>query len=216
MGLTAIALIYSRWGQRSGAHMNPAVTATFLFLGRVRGVDALLYIAAQFAGGLAGVLLVDALAGAAFHSPAVNYVATVPGRWGVPAAFVAELTISGLLMYTVLTVSARPSLARYTGLCAGALVATYIALEAPVSGMSMNPARSFASAAPAGLWQHLWIYFTAPPAGMLLAAILRRRIVGTEGLPCAKLQHPEDLRCIHCGHEPDPVAAARPAAAVLP
>ena len=74
--------------------------------------------------------------------------------------------------------------------------------EAPVSGMSMNPARSFASAAPAGLWAHLWIYFVAPPVGMLAAAAWRRRCVGAARLPCAKLQHPLDVRCIHCGYEP--------------
>lgn len=202
MGVTAVALIYSRWGQRSGAHMNPAVTLTYWWLGRMHGIDAVAYVLAQFLGALAGVWLIALLAGDAFRLAPVLYAATVPGRWGTPAAFGAECAISALLMYTVLTVSAHPAFARYTGLCAGVLVATYIALEAPVSGMSMNPARSFASAAPAGLWSDLWIYFIAPPGGMLLAAAWRRRSVGAAGLPCAKLQHPEDLRCIHCGHEP--------------
>jgi aquaporin Z len=202
MGLTAIALIYSRWGQRSGAHMNPAVTATFLMLGRIRGWDAAFYVIAQFAGGLAGVGLVAWLAGGAFTSPQVNYVATLPGRAGVGPAFAAEFGISALMMFTILTVTSHPRWAPYTGLCAGVLVACFIAFEAPLSGMSMNPARSFASAAPAGLWHHLWIYFVAPVLGMAAAAAARRLVVPRGALPCAKLVHPTHVRCIHCGHEP--------------
>src|SRR6185503_6669737 len=66
MGLTAMALIYSPWGQRSGAHMNPAVTLTFLRLGKIRRRDAFAFMLAQFAGGTLGVLLVAQLFGAAF------------------------------------------------------------------------------------------------------------------------------------------------------
>src|SRR6516165_6480389 len=69
MGLTAIGLIYSPWGQRSGAHMNPAVTLTFLALGKVRRVDALFFVLAQFTGGLLGVLAVRTVLGAAFTNP---------------------------------------------------------------------------------------------------------------------------------------------------
>ena len=202
MGLTAVALIYSRWGQRSGAHLNPAVTLTFLALGRVAPWDAAFFMAAQFLGGLAGILAVAAFAGSAFAAPEVNFVATLPGRAGPTAAFVAELLISGGLMLTVLWMSAHPRLARLTGACAGGLIALYVAVEAPLSGMSMNPARSLASAAPAHLWQHLWIYFTAPPLGMLAAAgtyvLLRRQRSGG----CAKLDHRPDLPCIHCGQVP--------------
>jgi aquaporin Z len=202
MGLTAVALIYSRWGQRSGAHINPAVTLTYLALGRIAPWDATFYVIAQFVGASLGVVAVVALAGPAFAAPEVNYVATLPGHAGPAVAFFAELLISGGLMIAVLMLSAHPRLARLTGLCAGALVAVYVALEAPLSGMSMNPARSLASAAPAGAWRYLWIYFTAPPLGMLAAAglyVLRpnRRPGG-----CAKLDHCPDLPCIHCGQMP--------------
>jgi aquaporin Z len=103
------------------------------------------------------------------------------------------------MMLTVLTVS-NSTLASWTGYFAGGLVATYIALEAPWSGMSINPARSFASAAPAGVWHGLWIYFVAPTLGMLSAAQIHARRRGRAG--CAKLLHPDDVRCIHCGYEP--------------
>jgi aquaporin Z len=195
MGVTAIALIYSPWGKRSGAHMNPAVTLTFWRLGRMKGADALFYAAAQFAGGMLGVLLVHRVFGERFAAPPVAFVATQPSH-GPALAFVAELVISCGLMATVLAFTSRARLAPFTGLAAGALVALYIALEAPFSGMSMNPARSFASAAPAGLWDALWIYFVAPPLGMLGAAALHARFGAQPA--CAKLQHARGVRCIHC------------------
>jgi aquaporin Z len=172
MGLTAIGLIYSPWGRRSGAHMNPAVTLAMWRLGKVPGMQAAAYIAAQFAGGVAGMLAARLMLGSALEHPAVNFVVTVPGSAGPAAAFVAELAISSALMLAVLVASNTPRLDRYAGVVAGTLVATWIFLEAPLSGMSMNPARTFASAAVGNVWDSWWIYFTAPPTGMLAAASL--------------------------------------------
>src|SRR5215831_15102448 len=167
MGMTAIGLIYSPLGQRSGAHFNPAVTLTFLRLGKVGVWDAACYGAAQFLGGLSGVIVAALALGELIAHPAVRYAVTVPGRSGVGVAFVAEVLISFLQMSLVLRLSNTPRLARFTGLCAGAMVAMYISLEAPYSGMSMNPARTLASALPAQIWTAVWVYFTAPPLGML-------------------------------------------------
>ena len=210
MGLTAILLIYSRWGQRSGAHMNPAVTLTFLLLGKVAAWDAFFYVLAQFLGAAAGVLLVYAGAGQAFAAPEVDFIVTLPGAAGAGAAFLAEVLISGLLMFTILAVANSARYARWTGVWAGVLVAAFIVFEAPLSGMSMNPARTFASAAVAAEWQDLWIYFAAPPLGMLIAAAWYRLIPTLHTIGCAKLLHPLGVRCIHCGHEPGP--ALRPTA----
>jgi aquaporin Z len=198
MGLTAIAIIYSPWGKRSGAHLNPSVTLTFWRLGKVKTADAAFYIAAQFIGGWLGVEISSAVLRATLAHPSVNYVATLPGRFGVGVAFLAEFVISFVMMSVVLRVSNHERWARYTGLCAGALVMTYISLEAPLSGMSMNPARTFGSAAAAQLWTELWLYFTAPPLAMLAAAqvyLWQRNQVG-----CAKLHHQNNQRCIHCGY----------------
>jgi len=200
MGLTAIALIYSPWGRRSGGHMNPAVTLTFFRLGKVAGWDALFYVLAQVAGGVAGVLLAGLWLGAAFSAPPVRCIVTAPGRGGPAVAFWAELGISCLLMGTVLAVS-NSRHARWTGLCAGLLVALYITFEAPLSGMSMNPARSFASALAAGSWQGFWVYLAAPPLGMLLAAALYLAARGRAAVRCAKLHHGAGGRCIfRCGY----------------
>jgi aquaporin Z len=200
MGATAIALIYSPWGRRSGAHMNPAVTLTFFSLRKIARWDAVFFIAAQFVGGLLGVLFTLLLFGDRFADAPVSYVTTLPGPNGATLAFGLEALISCGLMTAVLTLSNSTRLMSCTGLVAGFLVAAYIAFEAPYSGMSMNPARSFASAAPAGLWQDLWIYFVAPALGMLLAGLVYSRT--HMRVHCAKLYHASDTRCIHCGYEP--------------
>ena len=196
MGLTAAGLIYSPWGQRSGAHLNPSVTLTFWRLGKVRPWDAVFYVAAQFVGAIVGVGGAASVLGAWLAHPAASYAATVPGAGGAGPAFVAEFLIALLLMTVVLIVSNRPGLNRFTGVCAGALVAIYIVFEAPVSGMSMNPARTVGSAVYAQVWTAVWVYFAAPLLGMLAAAEL---YVATRGLPrvlCAKLHHENPQRCI--------------------
>ncbi len=201
MGLTAIGIIYSPWGKRSGAHLNPAVTATFFRLGKIERIDALCYVAAQCMGGLIGLVLAATVIGMAIEHPAVNYVTTVPGSGGAAVAFVAEFAISFGLMLVVLIVSNTKSLNAWTGLFAGGLVATYISLEAPFSGMSMNPARTFASALPANLWTAFWVYLTAPLVGMLSAAEVYVRVAGARRVLCAKLHHHNSARCIfRCGY----------------
>ena len=141
MGATAVALIYSPWGKRSGAHMNPATTLAFARLGKVAPRDTALYAAAQFVGGLAGVLVASLILGDRLADRATNFAATMPGPSGAAVAFGAEVVITFILMWVILVVSNDPRRAHLTGLCAGGLVALYIALEAPLSGMSMNPAR---------------------------------------------------------------------------
>ncbi len=200
MGLTAIGIIYSPWGKQSGAHLNPSVTLTFFRLGKIAAWDAFFYIAAQFTGGIMGVLMISTLIGAWLTNPAVRFVATVPGA-KIPVAFIAEAVISFLLMLTVLFASNTRNIARYTGVFAGMLVATYITLEAPISGMSMNPARTFGSAFSAQIWTALWLYFVAPPLGMLLASEAFARLGDGRRVQCAKLHHDNDKRCIfRCGY----------------
>ena len=199
MGTTIVSIIYSPWGKQSGAHLNPSVTLAFLRLGKVKVWDAFFYALFQFLGGVTGVALVAALFGQVVAHPAVRYVVTVPGMEGLLVALGAEFAIAFGMMSLVLTLTNLPRLARYTGLFAGALVATYIALEAPFSGMSMNPARTLGSAVTADLWNGIWIYFTAPPLGMLAAAEIYLWVRGRHAVGCAKLHHQNDKRCIFCG-----------------
>jgi len=104
-------------------------------------------------------------------------------------------------MTTVLFASNRETLARYTPYLVGALYATFITFETPISGMSMNPARTFGSALRAGYWQALWIYFVAPTLGMLGAAEAFLWARGDVARYCAKLYHANNKRCtFHQGY----------------
>ncbi len=195
MGTTAACLIYSPWGARSGAHFNPALTLTFTLLRKIAPRDALWYIAAQFAGGVGGVLLAWAIAGAALAQAPVNFIVTVPGRWGVGAAFGMECLISAILMATTLLASNRPRWMGKTGLLCACLIVLFVTFEAPFSGMSMNPARTAASALPSGIWTAVWLYFIAPPLGMLIAAAAYRWSSRTPPIACAKLNHDTEHPC---------------------
>ena len=196
MGLTLVAIAHSTWGKRSGAHMNPAFTLMFYLLGKVEAWDAFFYVASQFLGGLAGVAVADWAIGLPLAHPAVNFVATVPGSGGIVPAFAAEFAISLFLALAVLTAANSPRTTQYTPWLAGLLVASFIVYEAPVSGMSMNPARTLGSAVFADDWRALWIYFTAPPAAMLLAGAVYRWRWGADRVFCAKLHHTNPHRCI--------------------
>ena len=196
MGLTNVVNVYLPWGKRSGAHLNPAVTWTFFRLGKVEAWDAAFYSLSQFAGGIVGVLIARAMLMNFVAHPAVNYVSTTPGPRGTGVAFAAEVVISFVLMTVVLRVSNDMRLNRFTGLFAGALVMIYISIEAPLSGMSMNPARTLGSAFFADTWTALWVYFTAPLLGMLLAAETHLRLAGARKVFCAKLHHHNETRCI--------------------
>jgi len=196
MGATAIAIVTSPWGKRSGGHFNPAITLSFYRLGKVEFWDASFYGIAQFLGALSGVTLARYVLRGALVHPAVHYAVTAPGIHGSAAAFAAELTISFILMSTVLFATHRKSLASYTAYFVGGLIAMYYTFEAPLSGMSTNPARTFGSAFHANYWHAVWIYFLAPSLGMLAAGELFLRVRSRAAPYCAKLHHANQERCI--------------------
>jgi aquaporin Z len=199
MGVTALMILYSPWAKQSGGHINPSVTLTFMRLGKIRKWDALFYIVAQFWGAVCGVALVRLIVRRELTDPAVRYAVTTPGPRGPWIAFLAEFVMATGMMSAVLYFSNHPFLSRYTGVFASLLVTTYITLEAPLSGMSMNPARSFGSALPSGIWNHFWIYLIAPSLGMLTASELYLWRKGREAVKCCKLHHENHTRCIFCG-----------------
>jgi aquaporin Z len=197
MGLTAAAIIYSPLGARSGAHMNPSVSLAFVRLGKLPPADAAFYLVAQFIGGIAGMVAASAVLGRFLAEPSVHFVQTRPGGAGVLVAALAELMISFITFSVLLRVAARPQTMRLVGTAAGALVMLNITFEAPLSGMSMNPARTLGPALLAGQFDALWIYFVAPPLGMLLAAEWFRST--TRPAPCPRLNHTPRVPCIFCG-----------------
>lgn len=203
MAGTAVALIYSPWGKRSGAHLNPAVTLSFWAMGKVATVDAVYYVVFQTVGGFAGVLASLVLTGGLLADPQANFAVTVPGPDGAEAALFSELVIAFVMMLVV-TVMLNSRFAGLTGLAAGGLIFLDVLYESPVSGFGMNPARSLASALPANTWTAFWIYLVAPPAGMLAAVALHSGVLGfTPRFTQPKLNPNDETRCIHSGFEPD-------------
>jgi aquaporin Z len=187
MGLTAVLIIHSPMGKRSGAHFNPAVTLTYLRLGKIGLCDAVFYVGFQFIGGIIGVAVAAAVFGNSLSNPAVDYAVTVPGRYGTVAAFLAELFMAIVLMTVVLVLSNRTSLAVYVSYSIGVLIALYTFFFAPISGFSINPARTAGSAFFANVWTAGWLYFVAPLLGMFCAAEIYTRVNGGAPVLCAKL-----------------------------
>jgi len=163
-GLVVLALIYAL-GDVSGAHFNPAVTVGFVLARRFPARQAVSYVVAQCAGALSASFCLRLLFGG--HT---KLGATLPLNDDAAQSFVLELLLTFFLMFVILSVSIG---AKEKGLMAGVAVGAVIALEAlfagPISGASMNPARSLAPAVASGRLEHLWLYLLAPTAGALLA-----------------------------------------------
>jgi aquaporin Z len=163
-GLVVLALIYAL-GDVSGAHLNPAVTLGFVAARRFPARQAVVYVVAQ----CAGALLASACLRLLFpEHPTLG--ATQPRDDNAAQSFVFEVLLTLFLMLVILSVSTG---AKEKGLMAGVAVGAVIALEAlfagPISGASMNPARSLGPAIVSGRLDHLWVYFAAPAAGALVA-----------------------------------------------
>jgi aquaporin Z len=202
MGATATLIIRSPMGKRSGAHFNPAITLTYFRLGKITKLDAGFYATSQFIGGILGVGLSALCLGSSLAVPTVDYVVTVPGGGGPSAAFCAEFGMATLLMLVVLWFSNRPPLAQYTSYLVGILIMFYVLVFAPVSGFSINPARTTGSAVFANVWTAIWLYFVAPVLGMMTSAEIYVRVYGIESILCAKLHPDPSYPCPFLCHFP--------------
>lgn len=170
MGATALFIFYSPFTSPSGSQINPAVTLTFLRLDKMCRYDAMFFVLFQFIGGTIAVFSMQSIMGRVLTDAPVNSAATLPGKAGIVGAAVTELMIAFITMSMVLFTSGNNKLKKYTRVFAACLVSIWVLVAAPMSGFGMNPARSFASALPAGIWTSFWIYLIIPLAGMLLAA----------------------------------------------
>lgn len=205
MGVVIAIIIYNPGGKRSGAHINPAVTWAFLRLGKIGKRDAFFYTVFQFLGGIAAAFTMKALLGEPFTHMKVRYATTFPGpEHGPWVAFVAEFIITFILMLVVLLFMGNKKLEKFTGAAVAFLIMVYLWFETPLSGMSLNPARTFGSALAGGVWDGLWVYLTAPPLAALLAAELFVRMKGSDGIACARLAHGRDAESFLCGDQPLP------------
>ena len=199
-------VVLSPLGQRSGGHLNPAMTFAVWLRGKITHTDAAMYAFAQTFGAVLGVLVVGAVAGEA--AATVNLGMTTPGAgYSATVALAAELIITFSLIFLVFWAVDRRSVARYTPYLAGVLIAVLVMIEAPISGTSLNPARSLAPAALMGMFDHLWLYFVGPMAGAVLAVAVYRGIGGEKtATGCAKLHHTDQYPCLFegCGYRQIP------------
>ena len=168
--ITSIALAA---GKLSGSHANPMLSSAFFRIKKISFTNFCAYCAAQFLGAIAAISLLDLTFGKLFEHPLIDYSITKPKPGhSLGAAFIAEFIISFIFVMTTLFVLSSKKLEKYNALIAGLLIALFLIFELPYSGMSMNPARSFASALVAWKWEEIWVYFVAPVIAMLLATEL--------------------------------------------
>ncbi len=174
-GLIVMAMIYAT-GHLSGAHINPAVTVAFTLTRHFPAREAVAYVAAQVAGATAGAL---ALAAVWTDEPAA-LGATVP-TVGAGSALVYELLLTAILMFVIVAVATD---ARAVGAAAAIAIGGAVGLDAlfggPVTGASMNPARSLGPALVAGEWTDFWVYVAGPMTGAAIAAFAYQAIRGEE------------------------------------
>jgi len=170
-GLVVLAMIYTI-GHVSGAHMNPAVTLGFYSAGRHKGSEVAPYVAAQLVGAVAASLTLKLL----FAGQATSLGVTLPAG-SVMQSFVLEVILSFMLMLTIMGVATDDRAeGEMAGIAIGGMVALEAAFGGPISGASMNPARSFGPALATGNFTHHWIYWAAPVFGMVLGAWAYRAI----------------------------------------
>ena len=172
-GLVIMALVYAG-GHLSGAHYNPAVTIAFV-LGRHFPVrEAAAYIAAQLVGASAGALLLLA----AWSDKPADLGATVPSV-AVGTGLLYEIVLTALLMFVITAVATDT---RAVGAAAAIAIGGTVGLDAlfggPITGASMNPARSFGPALASGTWTDFWIYLVGPTAGAALGVFAYELVRG--------------------------------------
>ena len=172
-GLVIMAMVYAT-GHLSGAHINPAVTLAFVATRHFHARDAAAYVAAQLAGATGAALVLRAV----WTDTPAHLGATVP-HVGTGSALVYELVLTAFLMFVVMAVATDT---RAVGAAAAIAIGGVIGLDAlfggPVTGASMNPARSFGPALVSGTWTSFWVYVVGPVVGALAGALAYQIVRG--------------------------------------
>ena len=186
----------SPFGRLSGAHINPSVSLAFWAHGKMRHHDIIGYIGGKFMVSIIGEAILVLVWGS--YAVSVSDGMTLPGA-GYPlwVVFLAELALTALLVLAIFICVSTQRFMRWTPLVTWLLVATMVWLEAPISGTSLSPARSFGPALFAGIWTQQWLYYIAPPLGALLAVGLYRLLAaGEHDVVTGKLFHVPQYRSV--------------------
>jgi aquaporin NIP len=177
-GLIIMAMVYAT-GHLSGAHINPAVTLAFTLTRHFPARDAVVYVGAQLSGAVAGAALLLAI----WPDRPADLGATMP-TVGVGSTLVYEAAMTAILMFVIMAVATDT---RAVGAAAAIAIGGTIALNSlfggPVTGASINPARSFGPALASGEWTHFWIYVLGPAAGASIGALAYQLVRGEHPAP---------------------------------
>ena len=186
----------SSLGKLSGAHLNPCLSLAFWLQGKMHKLDLVGYVIAQFLGAILGTFLIKVLWGR--YAASVNNCITLPGQgYAIWYVFLAEVVMTCLLVLSIFIFLSSQRLMRWTPVMVWLLVATMVWLGAPISGTSLNTARSIGPALVTPLWQYQWLYCIAPPLGAVTAVGIFQLIsMGKRSLLTGKLFHSPDYRCI--------------------
>jgi aquaporin Z len=193
---TGSLIAISPLGKLSGGHINPAVSLGFWLQGKMHRQDIGGYIIAQFLGAIGGATLLVVTWGK--YAASVNNGITLPGKgYALWYVFFAEVAMTATLVLGIFIFVSSHRLMRWTPLMTWILVATMVWLESPISGTSLNPARSIGPAFASWFWQDQWLYCIAPPLGAVLAVGVFRLVnFGESKILTGKLFHVPHYRCI--------------------
>src|SRR5215470_19174735 len=183
-------------GKLSGGHINPAVTLAFWAQGKMHHFDLGGYILGQFLGAITGTLLVVLVWRG--QAASVGDGMTIPGA-GYPlwVVFLVEVSLTFLLVLSIFFFVSSHRLMRWTPLMVWILLAMMVWLAAPISGASLNPARSFGPALLSWSWHEQWLYWIAPPLGALLAVgAFRLLAISERDVLTGKLSHVPHYRSV--------------------
>jgi aquaporin Z len=170
---TGSLIAISPLGKLSGAHISPSVSLAFWLQGKMHRLDFLGYVVAQCCGAIAGAFLLTAFWGS--YAASVNNGMTLPSEsYGLGTAFFAEVSLTFLLVLLIFGFVSYSRLLRWTPLMTWVVVGLMVWLESPISGTSLNSARSLGPAFVSGRWTDQWIYMVAPPLGAAIAVVIFR------------------------------------------
>ena len=177
-GLVITALIYT-FGHISGAHFNPAVTISFAIMNEFDKKDISLYVVAQVLGGLLAAFLLYLLfieEGKSMKE--LSYLGATLPRGSVMQSFIFEIVLTFILMLVIYGSAVHgKAIKSFAGIAIGFAVGLDAMFAGPITGASMNPARSIAPAIVSGNIEHLWLYIIAPIFGAILAGVVYTKLL---------------------------------------
>jgi len=184
-GLTVLVMVYAI-GSISGCHINPAITVAMLVAGKIKGKDAIAYIIAQCIGAIIGAGILLAIAkGLPGYSLAENglgqngFGAHSPAGYSLAACFVAELVLTALFLFVIFGSTSEKAPKGFAGISIGFTLVLIHIVAIPITGTSVNPARSLGPAVFVGgeALPQLWLFWVAPLVGGILAAIVWKYVL---------------------------------------